>query len=161
MACKRKSSTKVGPTKKREIAERINHGFSTDKGTIAILDEVSNIFGIDDLKMSRQWFSKVKAQQYKHVLTELALPTLSDDNLDWNWHICKFGALLNHFTDISAFYRDLMVIVIKKIKHIYMYNYHVTSYEMSSYDMTAYEVYKMPTNRKRTWHTQLHSMAMF
>jgi hypothetical protein len=121
MACKRKSPTQGVSINKRQIIERIDSGFATDTATVAILGEVVRIFGIDNLKMKNHWFSKVKAKQYEHVLSKLALPTLSDDSLDWNWDICDLGALLNHFINISAFYRDLMAIAIKNNRPMAMY----------------------------------------
>jgi hypothetical protein len=119
MACKRKSPTQGVPINKRQIIERIDSGFATDTATIAILEEVSNIFGIDSLKTTQHWFSRVKAKQYEHVLSKLALPTLSDESLDWNWDICDLGALLNHFINISAFYRDLMAYTFAQHGHVW------------------------------------------
>ena len=112
MGCKRKSPGTGDARTKKQVVERLDSGFSTDKATVGLLGRVSNLFGIEDLKISRQWYSEVKQKQFEHVLTKLALPC--HDSIDWEWDICELGALLNHFAHISAFYRDLLAIAIKK-----------------------------------------------
>jgi len=113
MGCKRKSPGTGDAKTKKQVVERVDAGFSPDLATVGVLGQVSKLFGIEELNISRQWFSKVKQKQFEHVLTKLALPTQSDDSLDWDWDICELGALLNHFAHISAFYRDLLAIAIK------------------------------------------------